>query len=268
VTRDQQIGRGACGSPEGTREQADAWRPRQNVAGARPDKTQVPRGVVKFPVEKGDVCGIGRTPASEPTKDPINRLPQRARPGEHPGRFDRTPSDLASHRLCLGRRQYAALPGPLDQTSVPLEPFDRPSAPTPAHRVGEVQARVARQMKLPSRRHSDFSLTAYSTCASCLGILTILDEIDSKTSNRPGWRTEPLTRDWCAIALLMLSLLAGWSDPAGAQLQAQTIRIGIGAPLTGGTASFGIEMKNAVELALDEQNAAGGLLGARVDEGA
>src|SRR5499425_1122711 len=80
-------------------------------------------------------------------------------------------------------------------------------------------------------------------------------------------RTEDraMTRDWCAIAFLMLSLLAGWSDRAGAQLQGQTIRIGIGAPLTGGAASFGVEMKNAVELALDEQNAAGGLLGARVD---
>ena len=66
-----------------------------------------------------------------------------------------------------------------------------------------------------------------------------------------------MTRDWCAIALIMLSLLAGWSDPAGAQLEGQTIRIGIGAPLTGGAPSFGIEMKNAVELALDEQNAAG-----------
>ena len=74
-----------------------------------------------------------------------------------------------------------------------------------------------------------------------------------------------MTRDLCAIAFLMLSLVAGWSDPAGAQLQGQTIRIGIGGPLTGSAASFGIEMKNAVELALDEQNAAGGLLGARVD---
>src|SRR5262249_23225292 len=74
-----------------------------------------------------------------------------------------------------------------------------------------------------------------------------------------------MTRDLCAIAFLMLSLVAWWSDPAGAQLQGQTIRIGIGRPLTGSAASFGIEMKNAVELALDEQNAAGGLLGARVD---
>src|SRR5262249_15617979 len=58
---------------------------------------------------------------------------------------------------------------------------------------------------------------------------------------------------------------AAWSDPVGAQLQGQTIRVAIGAPLTGGAASFGVEMKNAVELALDEQNAAGGLLGAHVE---
>ena len=54
-----------------------------------------------------------------------------------------------------------------------------------------------------------------------------------------------MTRDWCAIALLMLSLLAGWSDPAGAQLEGQTIRIGIGAPLTGGAAGFGIRVSLA-----------------------
>lgn len=38
----------------------------------------------------------------------------------------------------------------------------------------------------------------------------------------------------------------------------QTIRVGIGAPLTGGAASFGVEMKHAVELAVDEQKAVGG----------
>jgi branched-chain amino acid transport system substrate-binding protein len=43
------------------------------------------------------------------------------------------------------------------------------------------------------------------------------------------------------------------------------IRIGIGAPLTGGAASFGVEMKNAVELAIEEQNTAGGVLGARIE---
>src|SRR5215470_12288377 len=67
------------------------------------------------------------------------------------------------------------------------------------------------------------------------------------------------------MALLGLGLLGAWSDPAAAQLQGQTIKIGIGAPLTGGAASFGVEMKNAAELAVDEQNAAGGVLGARIE---
>src|SRR5262250_1453369 len=67
------------------------------------------------------------------------------------------------------------------------------------------------------------------------------------------------------MALLGLGLLGAWSDPAAAQLQGQTIKIGIGAPLTGGAASFGVEMKNAVELAVDEKNAAGGILGARIE---
>jgi branched-chain amino acid transport system substrate-binding protein len=68
----------------------------------------------------------------------------------------------------------------------------------------------------------------------------------------------------CAIIVLLGGFLL-WAGPARAQLRGQTIRIAIGAPLTGGAASFGIEMKNAVELALEEQNAAGGLLGARVE---
>src|SRR2546428_1322504 len=65
--------------------------------------------------------------------------------------------------------------------------------------------------------------------------------------------------------VLLGGLLLGWGAPAAAQLQGQTIRIAIGAPLTGGAASFGIEMKNAVELAVEEQNAAGGVLGAGVE---
>jgi branched-chain amino acid transport system substrate-binding protein len=67
------------------------------------------------------------------------------------------------------------------------------------------------------------------------------------------------------IIVLLGGLLLGWVGTAAAQLQGQTIRIAIGAPLTGGAASFGIEMKNAGELALEEQNAAGGVLGARVE---
>src|SRR6266436_7704371 len=67
------------------------------------------------------------------------------------------------------------------------------------------------------------------------------------------------------MIVLLGGLLLGWVGPAAAQLQGQTIRIAIGAPLSGGASSFGIEMKNAVELALEEQNAAGGVLGARVE---
>src|SRR6266478_1962145 len=67
------------------------------------------------------------------------------------------------------------------------------------------------------------------------------------------------------IIVLLGGLLLGWVGTAAAQLQGQTIRIAIGAPLTGGASSFGIEMKNAVEPALEEQNAAGGVLGARVE---
>src|SRR5438552_13665339 len=65
--------------------------------------------------------------------------------------------------------------------------------------------------------------------------------------------------------VLLGGLLLGWVASAAAQLQGQVIRIGIGAPLTGGAASFGVEMKNAVELAVDEENVAGGVLGARIE---
>ena len=74
-----------------------------------------------------------------------------------------------------------------------------------------------------------------------------------------------MTRRLGTITFLLVGLLAARSDLAGAQLQGQVIRIGIGAPLTGGAASFGVEMKNAVELAVDEENIAGGVLGARIE---
>src|SRR5258708_34063513 len=41
--------------------------------------------------------------------------------------------------------------------------------------------------------------------------------------------------------------------------------MGIGTPATGGGAAFGVGMKNAVELAIEEQNGAGGVLGARLE---
>src|SRR5215472_4782871 len=87
--------------------------------------------------------------------------------------------------------------------------------------------------------------------------------LDGKTREGP-----PMTHRLLTVTVLGLGLLGVWREPATAQLQGQTIKIGIGAPLTGGAASFGVEMKNAVELAVDEQNAAGGVLGGRVETGA
>jgi branched-chain amino acid transport system substrate-binding protein len=50
----------------------------------------------------------------------------------------------------------------------------------------------------------------------------------------------------------------------GLPLSGRSISIGIGAPLSGSSARLGAEMKQAAELAVEEWNAAGGLLGATV----
>jgi branched-chain amino acid transport system substrate-binding protein len=64
---------------------------------------------------------------------------------------------------------------------------------------------------------------------------------------------------------IVLALAAGvTAGPATAQLKDKEIHLGIGGPLTGGAASFGTEMRNAVELAVAEQNAKGGILGAKL----
>jgi branched-chain amino acid transport system substrate-binding protein len=47
-------------------------------------------------------------------------------------------------------------------------------------------------------------------------------------------------------------------------LTGQEFRIGVAGPLTTPSATFGVEMRQAVDLAIDERNAAGGLLGAQV----
>jgi branched-chain amino acid transport system substrate-binding protein len=68
-----------------------------------------------------------------------------------------------------------------------------------------------------------------------------------------------------AILLAVSVLSVAVASSAAGQLAGTTIRIAVGAPLSGGAAAFGIEMKQAVELALEEQSAAGGLLGARIE---
>ena len=63
--------------------------------------------------------------------------------------------------------------------------------------------------------------------------------------------------------LVVLFALAGAAH-ATAQVVAQPVKIGIGGPLTTTSAGFGVEMRQAVELAIDERNAAGGVAGAQV----
>src|SRR5437773_1074126 len=66
------------------------------------------------------------------------------------------------------------------------------------------------------------------------------------------------------LAVLTVLTFALPAAPAGAQLAGRIIAIAVAGPLTGGAAPFGVEQKQAVELAVDEQNATGGILGAKV----
>ncbi len=66
------------------------------------------------------------------------------------------------------------------------------------------------------------------------------------------------------IAFPLLILAVAIAVPATAQLDGKVIKIGIGGPLTATSAGFGVEMKQAVELAVDERNDSGGVAGAKV----
>jgi len=67
------------------------------------------------------------------------------------------------------------------------------------------------------------------------------------------------------VTALVVMALVGTTAPVNAQLSGQTVVIAVGGPLTGGGALFGVEQKQAVELAVAEQNAAGGILGAQIE---
>jgi branched-chain amino acid transport system substrate-binding protein len=69
-----------------------------------------------------------------------------------------------------------------------------------------------------------------------------------------------MTHHRSIICLLLASVVA---VPAAAQ-SGKEVKIGIGGPLTTTSAGFGVEMRQAVELAVDERNASGGLAGAKV----
>src|SRR3954454_6486926 len=62
-----------------------------------------------------------------------------------------------------------------------------------------------------------------------------------------------------AFVFTVLALLAGPANPATAQF-----RLGLGGPITGPNATSGEEMKNGAEQAVEDINAAGGVLGQKI----
>ena len=62
----------------------------------------------------------------------------------------------------------------------------------------------------------------------------------------------------------VLALAATSQSSAQAPLAGREVHIGIGGPLTTASATFGVEMRHAVDLAVEEKNAGGGILGAKV----
>src|SRR5215471_13049084 len=73
-----------------------------------------------------------------------------------------------------------------------------------------------------------------------------------------------VTRLGNLVPLLTFALIATSTSTAQAQLAGREIHIGIGGPLTTASATFGVEMRHAVDLAVEEKNAGGGILGAKV----
>ena len=63
--------------------------------------------------------------------------------------------------------------------------------------------------------------------------------------------------------LLMASLALGASLLLGAQAQAQ-VKMGVGGPMTGANAAFGAQLKTGAEQAVADINAAGGILGQKI----
>jgi branched-chain amino acid transport system substrate-binding protein len=64
--------------------------------------------------------------------------------------------------------------------------------------------------------------------------------------------------------ILAAALVSGSASAAGGELTGQEIRIGVAGPLTTPSSTFGVEMRQAVDLAIDERDAAGGVLGAKI----
>src|SRR5262249_22382267 len=65
-------------------------------------------------------------------------------------------------------------------------------------------------------------------------------------------------RQWLTLGLA-LGLGLAFADNASAQ-----IKLGVGGPITGGSAALGAQLKNGVDEAIEDINAAGGILGQKI----
>jgi branched-chain amino acid transport system substrate-binding protein len=66
------------------------------------------------------------------------------------------------------------------------------------------------------------------------------------------------------LSAIFAAALASASAAAGGDLTGQEIRIGVAGPLTTPSATFGVEMRQAVDLAIEERDAAGGVFGGKI----
>lgn len=69
---------------------------------------------------------------------------------------------------------------------------------------------------------------------------------------------------YCFLAVLVLSCAPGPSGGGGGQQESGEILVGEYGSLTGTTATFGISTRNGIELAMDEVNNGGGVLGKKI----
>src|SRR5215831_78979 len=63
---------------------------------------------------------------------------------------------------------------------------------------------------------------------------------------------------------LTFALATGLAIPVTTCAQAQ-VKLAVGGPITGGSAAFGAQLKNGVEQAVEDINAAGGILGQKLE---
>src|SRR3979411_3218383 len=65
-------------------------------------------------------------------------------------------------------------------------------------------------------------------------------------------------RHWLSLGVAF-GLGLAFADSASAQ-----VKLGVGGPMTGGSAAFGAQLKNGTEQAVEDINAAGGILGQKI----